>query len=912
MLKSTVAFGFLFLFLVSAAVTAQEHVLIGRIRDLVTRLPVEGISVSYQEYLTLTGADGKFLLKIKTDSLLLSCSGLGYESANFPIRLNSEKKTDVGDLWLQPDRFREDDAENYLINPEDSDQDQDLDSGMPLLRGTRDVFLTRAAFDFSAGFYRIRGLDSRETTLIFNGLSMNRSYDGRPAWGNWAGLADISRNSAQTSGWTFSGAAFGGLLGVIDISASPSTLRKGTKLTTSWANKSYSFRSMFTYNSGIGKNDLGILISLVNRTGDSGYITGTPFVGNAGFAALQWVPNRNNALTLAGMLSYNRRGVASPLTEELYTLAGSRYNPHWGLFKGRLRNARVREGNEPYLSAMYTYKTENSSLKLAAGHQWGMQIRSRLASSNASNPDPSYYRNLPSYYYNSPLGANYQNTNWAQRAFKANSQIDWGALKQTNQNGERPAAYFILGDELAGTRSQLRGSGQRDIPNLGISLQGGFQFLIDRITSSGRLIDLIGGAFYEDKDPFNGTLNDVDGPLQKQVGDRVGYAYVLRSLEWESFLQAQWIKGPWEAGISSQFGSNSSNRTGLFRNERYLEQSKTKSPEVTNTIFGIKGYLGYRLSGHYWVFGYAGLISRPPMLQQLYVDPRENDRLFPLAQNPRHAGASLDVFVRYPWLNARFSGYLSESIGGRSLKSYYAETGYGNGFMREVTGDIATRHSGFESGMEFRCSPSVSLSLAAAWGSNTYINAPKTVLYYYPETERTERLPNSGVLEMGRAQLQGYHLSRGPERVGSIGVGYRDPGFWWLDLRANVMSRAYEDLAVLRYVDAFELNPDKGTSDPTAIPEWVNLLREQIPLHPQYHLNLSAGKSWMKHGHYISCFIGLNNLFNFIGPTGGFQQGRLATFSGLWDDLKSGHPSFGPKYWYGSGRTFFINLSWSF
>ena len=126
------------------------------------------------------------------------------------------------------------------------------------------------------------------------------------------------------------------------------------------------------------------------------------------------------------------------------------------------------------------------------------------------------------------------------------------------------------------------------------------------------------------------------------------------------------------------------------------------------------------------------------------------------------------------------------------------------------------------------------------------------------------------------------------------------------------MSRAYEDLAVLRYVDAFELNPDTGTSDPTAIPEWVNLLREQIPLHPQYHLNLSAGKSWMKHGHYISCFIGLNNLFNFIGPTGGFQQGRLATFSGLWDDLKSGHPSFGPKYWYGSGRTFFINLSWSF
>ena len=912
MRKRSFAVGILSLIIGQGAVRAQEHVVIGRVRDLLTRLPVKGITVSYSDGLALTDAEGQFNLRIIGDSTLLNCSGLGYEPGNFPIHLSAGKKIDLGDLWIQPISLRDSDTDEHLISLEDSDEENSIDSGMPLLKGTRDVFLSRAAFDFSAAFYRIRGQDSRESTLIFNGLSMNRSYDGRPAWSNWAGLSDISRNSDQTLGWAFSGTAFGGLSGVTEITAAPSSLRRGTKLTTSLANKSYSFRSMATYNSGIGHNGIGYMVSLTSRSGSSGYVAGTPFTGYAGFAALQWEPNRENSLTLSGMLSYFRRGVGGPITEELLELAGNRYNPHWGVFKGNLRNARERIGNEPYIAALYAYKTNDFSLKFAAGHQWGTQIRSRLASANAPNPDPSYYRNLPSFYYNSPLGANFQNTNWARSAFTSAPQINWNALYRTNQIKEGAAAYFILGDEQAGTRSQIRLSGQWNTPKLGMSLQGGFRFVTDRIKFNGRLMDLLGGSFYEDKDPFNGTRNDVEGSLKKYVGDQIGYAYALRTQEWESFLQWQWIKGRWEAGISSQFGVNSSNRLGLFRNQRYPEESKTISPEIRDTYLGLKGMLGYRLSGHFWLYCHAGNFSRPPVLQQLYVDPRENDREVPRIQKSQHSGSSLDVFVRYPWLNARVTGYIYKSGGGSSIKSYFTETGYGSGLMREVTADIASRHLGFESGMEFRCSPSVTLSLAAAVGSNFYDNAPKTMLYYFPESEASDRLPDSGILEMGRAQLKGYHLSRGPERVGSVGIGYRAPGFWWLEMRANVMSHAYEDLAALRYVESFLLHPETGMSDPTANPEMVKLLREQPPLIPQYHLNLSGGKSWMRHRHYISLFIGLNNLFNLIGPTGGFQQGRLATFSGLWDDLKSGHPSFGPKYWYGSGRTFFINLSWSF
>ncbi len=321
MLKTFIAVSILSLIAGQDIVNAQEHVLEGRVRDLVTRLPVSGISVSYSDGLTITGADGKFKLRIIGDSITLNCSGIGYEPGDFPIQLTTVQDFDLGDLWIQPLSFRDTDAEEYLIALEDADEENPIDAGMPLLKGTRDVFLSRAAFDFSAGFYRIRGQDSRESTLIFNGLLMNRCYDGRPAWSNWAGLSDISRNMAQTSGWDFSGTAFGGLSGVTDISAAPSLLRKGTKITTSLANKSYAFRSMLTYNSGIGNRGIGYLISFTSRLGTCGYIDGTPFKGYSGFAAFQWEPNRQNSFTLSGMLSYSRRGVAGPFTDELMALA---------------------------------------------------------------------------------------------------------------------------------------------------------------------------------------------------------------------------------------------------------------------------------------------------------------------------------------------------------------------------------------------------------------------------------------------------------------------------------------------------------------------------------------------------------------------------------------------------------------
>ena len=902
--------------LFTGAVCAQQRHVTGRLRDVNSREPLPGMSVGVEGYHSnraFTDAEGRFALAASGDSLVLVCSGPGYLTRTFPLGPILRDTLNLGDLFMQPEPAREEDWEAGAQGLQVSDGEGEPDPGMPLLQAGRDLFLSRAAFDFSAGFFRIRGLDSRETAVFLNGVPMNRAYDGRPSWSSWAGLTDIGRHTEPSFGWAFSNTAFSGLLGSAAIRAAPSALRPGARLTASFGNRSYQLRQMATYNTGVGPRGLGLLLSFANRVGTTGYIPGTPFSSQAGYAALEWRPDRANSLVLAGVLSRTRRGLSAPLTEEVAGLMGSRYNPYWGWHKGRVRSARERFEAEPLLLLLYTRQKPGLTWTIAAGAQWGVQLRTRLASFGAPNPDPSYYRNLPSFYYNSPLGANYYNTTLSANSFRAAPQIDWEALYGTNLNPGRAgkAAYLQFGDEQRGRRMNLRTTFSYRFP-MRLSVQAALGYSAEDLGFGGRLLDLLGADYHEDRDPFNGTSNDLDGPAQKQTGDRIGYHYSLSARAWDGFLQARWQQGRWEAGGSVRYGSSRYGREGFFRNQRYPDPAAAAPRMLSFDQLGVKAGLGYRLSGHQWLYVHWGHLTRPPLLRDAFADARENSTPFPLDGPESATGGSMDLFFRYPWLKGRLTGYYVRMAGGRSLRSYFAETGYGEAFMREATGGIASLHRGVEAGLDFRVNPSLSLTLSAAAGAYTYSGDPRTWLYYFPDDRGLQSLPGNGVLDLGAPRLDGYHLGRGPEVAWSVGLSYRDPRFWWLDLRANYLGNSYEDLAVLRHARGFDLLPGTGEPDPAARPGALEAYRAQRPLPASYLLNLSMGKSWLKGRHYISVFAGFNNLFDQISRTGGYQQGRLATLSGLEEDTRSGHPSFGPRYWYGPGRTYFLNISWSF
>jgi hypothetical protein len=72
-------------------------------------------------------------------------------------------------------------------------------------------------------------------------------------------------------------------------------------------------------------------------------------------------------------------------------------------------------------------------------------------------------------------------------------------------------------------------------------------------------------------------------------------------------------------------------------------------------------------------------------------------------------------------------------------------------------------------------------------------------------------------------------------------------------------------------------------------------------------VNLIGGKSWRVKSSYIGFFVSLNNIFDVLYKTGGFEQSRNANYRTLKEDRERDQPIFGNKYWYGTGASYYAN-----
>ncbi|MDR9458454.1 MAG: hypothetical protein RI572_13700 [Salegentibacter sp.] len=86
-----------------------------------------------------------------------------------------------------------------------------------------------------------------------------------------------------------------------------------------------------------------------------------------------------------------------------------------------------------------------------------------------------------------------------------------------------------------------------------------------------------------------------------------------------------------------------------------------------------------------------------------------------------------------------------------------------------------------------------------------------------------------------------------------------------------------------------------------------NLL-EQEQFQEYFLVNVIGGKSWLVKGKYIGFFVSLNNIFDELYKTGGFEQSRNANYRTLKTDQERDYPIFNPKYWYGRGASYYANF----
>jgi len=928
----------------SFAFSQEQTAFFGIVMDAKTQNPLGNVVVSIQNssITQLTTINGKFELHstIEGEQLILLHSQ-GYKDLLLKVQSNFGQKVNLGTLQLE-DTFSEE-VPAALITLLDSDLSDDNSSSemtSGLLQSSKDAFMQASAFNWGQARFRVRGLDSENGTMMLNGMVMNKIYDGRPQWSNWGGLNNVLRNQEFSVGTAASNYTFGGILGTQQILTRASMYRKGGQLSFSGSNTTYNWRTIGTYASGMNVSGWAYVISAGKRWSDEGYFDGTNFKAESFFISIEKKLNVKQSLNFTGFYTPGSRGKNSANTDEVAQLTNEKYNSYWGFQNGAKRNARVKKVEEPLLMLNHYFKIDDkTNLDSSIMYQFGKVGNSNIDYQRANSPDPAYYRKMPSYFsslyekdkgeFSGAFTPDYENAEKSKTLFLENTQIDWNAMYRANQKAITNSANIITGYEPAQSRYVLYedrtddkifaiNSNLNSQLTTNIFFDGGITFRNLKSHNFQYLLDLLGGEYFEDLDPFyRGDLSqsDLQNPnrLVKE-GDIYGYNYNFLASTIDAFTQFRFSYNKTEFYLAQSYSMSNYQREGLYQNGIYPANSLGKSEKVNFENFGFKGGFTYKISGRQLLFANGSHLTRAPSLRNTFLNSRLNNSVVDGIESENISSAEASYIYRSPKLKMRVTGYYTLIKNSTKTSFFYAEgifdngSGYDatDGFVSQTLTHLNKKNIGIESSFEYQISPTLKTTFSLAYGNYTIDSNPDVLVI---NDANAGKEASQTTFDFGKAYLKNYKQAGMPQQAISAGLEYRDPKFWWIGTNINYLTGSYIDVAAIARTSQFYINPANGFPFPEATDERGTALLKQEKFNPVSLLNINGGISWRVYHKYIGLFASINNVLNATYKTGGFEQARNANYRALNQDVSSGTPSFGPKYYYGYGRTYFVNLT---
>jgi hypothetical protein len=940
---------FLTLFLIfqlGLAFAQNETGIKGIVLESKTQKPLAYVVVSIQNTtsMQLTTTEGEFIFEdVSKGEYLILFHSQGFKDVLIPVTMIDGQMLDLGIIVMEEDQISE--VQTSMVRLFDTDLGDDSsgsESTSGLLQSSKDAFQQAAAFNWGQARFRIRGLDSENATTMINGIAMNKLYDGRPQWGNWGGLNDATRNQEFSIGTAPSDYAFGGILGTQEINTRASNYRTGSRITVSGTNTNYSWRTMGIYASGMGSGGWAFVVSAGKRLAQEGHFEGTTYDGNSLLMSVEKKLNESHSLNFTGFYTPNTRGKNSPNTAEVTQLTSEKYNSYWGFQDGKKRNSRAKTIEEPILMLNHFFKiNDHASLNSGLMYQFGKIGNSNIDYQSANSPDPTYFRKLPSYYtslyardngeYSGEFTPDYENAEKSRIQFLENRQIDWQAIYQANQNPiltpdgnisgyEAAKSHYVLYEDRTDDKTMVATSILNMELNENLILNAGLSFRNLKSHNYQKLLDLLGGTYFEDIDGFysgNQAQSDLNNPYrQVLVGDAYGYNYNYVGNTLDAFTQFKFSYDKVDFYLAQSFCSTNYQREGLYKNGIYERISFGKSEKLQFENFGFKGGLTYKLSGKQLLTFNGAHLTKAPTIRNSFPNSRLNNSIVDGLQSENINSLDATYIYRSPKLKARLTAYYSTIKDATKTSFFYAEGIFDNGagytntnaFVSQTLTHLDRKNIGAELSFEYQWTATIRSSFSAAYGKYTYDGNPDLSI----NNDAIATVENTNPsFDFGKTLLKNYKQAGMPQQAYALGIEYRDPKYWWVSSNINYLSETYIDVSPISRTDRFYTNPASGFSFPEATEERAAELLKQEKLDPVALLNFTGGKSWRINGKNLGLFVSINNALDKKYKTGGYEQARNANFRQLNQDVSSSTPSFGNKYFYGYGRTYFVNLSFN-
>ena len=435
-------------------------------------------------------------------------------------------------------------------------------------------------------------------------------------------------------------------------------------------------------------------------------------------------------------------------------------------------------------------------------------------------------------------------------------------------------------------------------------MAGGLALNISRTHYYEMVNDLLGGDFYYDINKYAENMEsdecqvDLNNPNHiAKVGDIINYNYYANRNYGRLWSQLDYLTGNWDMYLGLQLSYTQIWREGLFKNGAFADNSYGKDVKHNFLDPAIKAGVTYAINGRNHIVANMAYMYQAQQFRDIYISPRTRHTL--VSDNPgseRINAFDLGYQFRSPIFRFRLTGYYYTYQNLIWNRSFYCENVYtgasetGNSYESEFINFVMTginqRSVGLEMGAEYKVTPTITLQAAAANGIHVYTNNPTFSIYDDNNAE--------AYIENQTAYLKHYHVSTGPETVGSLGIRYNDPKNWWVSLNANYLANMYFDINPYNHTEYGMAHYAEGDGR-------IEEVLRQDPLDSTFTLDFFGGYSRRYKGYYFLFTASVNNLLNNKSAVlYGYDQLR---FNAADPDM------FPSKYSYMYGTNFFLNLT---
>lgn len=797
-------------------------------------------------------------------------------------------------------------------------ENDDISQAVTVVGSNSNFYASNVGYRFSPMRFKYRGMNSKYNDVYINGNPMNDLERGAFSYSLVGGLNNQTRATESSLPFESNNYTMGDMAGSNNYNFRPSSFGSGQRMSLAGANRNYTVRAMYTYNTGLLSNGWAFTGSLTYRWADRGYVKGTFYNALSYFLGVEKRINSEHSLSFVTWGNPTERSTQGASTDEGYWLANSyTYNPYWGYQDGKIRNSRVVNDFAP--TALFTWDwkiDDNTKMTTTLSGRYSMYKTTKLNYNNSDNPQPDYYKRMPSNFYDvwGTTGANRTKQNRADwqnaydywQASEANRQINWNQLYASNQQANRAgvdAMYMVQARHNNVFNLTLASNIQHSLSkkskiNGGISLQknvGYHYYTVD---------DLLGAQSYHNTNTYASSnygtystqlMYDIrDGGKLLGEGDKFMADYNLlvnKANAWATFSSKFKSLNYF---ISGRISGETMQRDGKMQNGLAADNSlgKSRTAKFLEGGFKVGGNINMKGAG-ILSFG-AGYQSMAPLASTAFAAPEVNNDFVKNLRLEKIFSSELSYQYDGTLIHANLNAYYSKTTDGTEWSPLYFDDA--NSFSYISLTGIGREYYGAELGLKFKVTSAFEVNVLGSIGESKYTT----------DADVRYLMSTKGTYDDDLCHTKGMRESGTPLTATSIGLSYHAKG-WYLDLYGNYYDRIYLSYSPTYRFESTAANNDLKDNNGAFDYDKAS----QTKGNGGFMLDASIGRSMYVGTGSLSINLMLTNILNKRDfCTGGYEQSRS-------DYSASGNArtyvfSMNPKKYYAYGINGMLIVSYRF